>query len=43
MAAGEYGIALRPINKEKKFSGSSVSENVGDRLIFNFVWSFEVQ
>jgi len=38
-----YGIALRPINKDKKFSGSSVSENVGERLIFNSVWCFEVQ
>jgi len=43
LAAGEYGIALRPINKNKEFSGGSVSENVGDRLIFNSAWSFEVR
>lgn len=42
LAPGEYGIALRPLNKDKKFSGSSVSQNTGDGLIFNSVWSFEV-
>jgi len=39
---GEYGVALRPISKDKKFSGSSVSQNTGDGLIFNSIWSFEV-
>lgn len=43
LAAGEYGVALRPVNKDKKFSGSNVSQNVGDGLIFNSVWAFEVQ
>jgi hypothetical protein len=43
LAPGEYGVVLRPVNKGKKFSGSSVSQNVGDGLIFNCVWSFEVQ
>lgn len=43
LAPGEYGVALRPINKDKKFSGSSVSQNTGDGLVFNSVWSFEVQ
>ncbi len=39
---GEYAVALRPTNKDKKFSGSSVSQNTGDGLIFNSIWSFEV-
>ena len=43
LAAGEYAVALRPLNKDKKFSGSSVSQNTGDGLMFNSVWSFEVQ
>ncbi len=43
LAPGAYGVVLRPVNKSKKFSGSSVSQNVGDGLIFNCVWSFEVQ
>jgi hypothetical protein len=43
LTPGEYGIALRPINKDKKFSGSSVNQNSGDGLVFNSVWPFEVQ
>ncbi|HYK92260.1 MAG TPA: hypothetical protein VE398_26095 [Acidobacteriota bacterium] len=43
LAAGEYGIALRPVNKNKKFSGSSIAQNVGDGLIFDSVWAFEVR
>jgi hypothetical protein len=43
LTPGEYGVALRPINKDKKFSGSSLSQNTGDGLVFNSVWSFEVQ
>jgi hypothetical protein len=43
LAPGEYGVVLRPLNKAKKFSGSSVSQNVGDGLVFNCVWSFQVQ
>ena len=40
---GEYALALRPINKDKKFSASSLNQNIGDGLMFNSVWSFEVQ
>jgi hypothetical protein len=40
---GEYAVALRPTNKDKKFSGTSMSQNTGDGLFFNSVWSFEVQ
>jgi hypothetical protein len=43
LAPGEYGVVLRPVNKTKKFSGSNVSQNVGDGLVFNCVWSFEIQ
>jgi hypothetical protein len=43
LAPGEYGLVLRPINKGKKFSGTNVAQNVGDGLVFNCVWSFEVQ
>jgi len=43
LAPGEYGLVLRPVNKAKKFSGSGVAQNVGDGLVFNCVWSFEVQ
>jgi len=40
---GEYAVALRPINKDKKFSGTSMTQNTGDGLCFNSLWSFEVQ
>lgn len=43
LAPGEYGVVLRPVNKAKKFSGNNVAQNVGDGLVFNCVWSFEVQ
>jgi curli biogenesis system outer membrane secretion channel CsgG len=42
LAPGEYGVALRPVNKDKKFAGSNVSQNMGDGLVFNSLWSFEV-
>lgn len=40
---GEYAVALRPANRDKKFSGTSMTQNTGDGLFFNAVWSFEVQ
>ena len=40
---GEYGVVLRPLNKSKKFSASSVSQNGRDGLAFNSVWAFGVQ
>jgi hypothetical protein len=42
LAPGEYGVVLRPVNKAKRFSGNNVAQNVGDGLVFNCVWSFEV-
>jgi hypothetical protein len=41
--AAPNGVALRPVNKDKKFAGSSIAQNVGDGLIFNSVWAFEIQ
>lgn len=43
LTPGHYGVALRPINKDKKFAGSSVAQNTGDGLIFDSVWAFEIQ
>jgi len=43
LAPGEYGVVLRPTDKAKKFSGNNVAQNVGDGLVFNCVWSFEIQ
>ena len=40
LPAGEYGVVLRPLNKSKKFSGSSVAQNSGEGLLFNSVWAF---
>src|ERR1041384_7415974 len=42
LASGEYGVALRPMNKGKKFSSSSVQQNSGDGMLFNSVWAFSV-
>jgi hypothetical protein len=43
LPAGEYGVVLRPLNKAKKFSGSSVAQNSGEGLMFNSVWAFAVK
>jgi hypothetical protein len=39
---GEYGVALRPLKRDKKFSSTSGNQNSGDWLLFNSLWSFEV-
>jgi hypothetical protein len=39
---GEYGVVLRPISKNKKFSGGDVARSQGDGLMFNSVWSFQI-
>ena len=39
---GEYAVVLRPISKDKKFSGGDVARAQGDGLIFNAAWSFQV-
>lgn len=43
LGPGQYAVALRPLNKDKKFAGSSVSQNTGDGMMFNSAWAFEVQ
>jgi hypothetical protein len=42
MAAGEYGIVLRPVSKTKKFSGGDVARGQGDGLMFDAVWTFQI-
>ncbi len=39
---GEYAVVLRPIAKDKKFSGGDVARGQGSGLIFNAVWTFQV-
>ena len=39
---GEYGIVLRPVSKDKKFSGGDVARAQGDGLMFDAAWSFQV-
>ena len=39
---GEYAVALRPISKDKKFSGGDVMRAQGDGLMFDAVWTFQV-
>ena len=40
---GEYAIALRPIDKTKKFAGEDVGRNRGEGLLFNYAWPFSVK
>lgn len=42
LAAGEYGVVLRPVSKAKNFSGGDVARSQGDGLMFNAVWTFQV-
>jgi hypothetical protein len=39
---GEYAVVLRPISREKKFSGGDVARAQGDGLMFDAVWTFQV-
>ncbi|HKW25299.1 MAG TPA: hypothetical protein VJN48_05910 [Terriglobales bacterium] len=43
LAAGQYGVVLRPRSKSKRFSGADVANNHGEGLIFNSVFSFAVK
>jgi hypothetical protein len=43
LPAGEYGVVLRPINKDKKYGASTVAQNSGEGLMFNSVWAFGVK
>jgi hypothetical protein len=42
LAAGEYGIVLRPVSKTKHFSGGDVARGQGDGLMFDAVWTFQI-
>ena len=35
LAAGEYGVVLRPVSKSKNFSGGDVARAQGDGLMFD--------
>jgi hypothetical protein len=39
---GEYAVVLRPISKEKKFSGGDVARAQGEGLIFDAAWTFQI-
>lgn len=43
LAAGQYGVVLRPRSKSKRFAGADVAKNQGEGLIFNSVFSFAVK
>jgi hypothetical protein len=42
LVPGEYGIVLRPLSKEKKFSGGDVARAQGDGLMFDAIWTFQI-
>ena len=42
LAAGEYGVVLRPVSKAKNFSGGDVVRGQGDGLMFDAVWTFQI-
>jgi hypothetical protein len=42
LAAGEYGVVLRPVSKTKNFSGGDVARAQGDGLMFDTVWTFQI-
>ncbi len=43
LPAGQYAVALRPLDKSHKFSGEQVGKNEGEGLLFNYAWSFSVK
>jgi hypothetical protein len=42
LAPGEYGIVLRPVSKDKKFSGGDVARAQGDGMMFDAIWTFQI-
>lgn len=40
---GEYAVVLRPLAKDKKFSGGDVARDQGDGMMFDTIWTFQVQ
>jgi hypothetical protein len=43
LTPGEYAVVLRPVSKNKKFSGAEVAQGQGTGLLFNSAWSFTVK
>lgn len=39
---GEYGLVLRPVSKDKRFSGGEVARAQGDGLMFDAIWTFQI-
>ena len=39
---GEYAVVLRPVAKDKKFSGGDVARAQGDGLMFDAIWTFQI-
>jgi len=42
LSPGEYGVVLRPVSKEKMFSGGDVARAQGDGLMFDAIWTFQI-
>lgn len=40
---GEYAVALRPVSKDKKFSGGDIARAQGEGLLFDAVWTFRIE
>jgi hypothetical protein len=40
---GDYAVVLRPVSKEKRFSGVDIARNQGDGTMFNSIWTFAVK
>lgn len=39
---GEYAVVLRPISKDKRFSGGDVARAQSDGLMFDAIWTFQI-
>ena len=39
---GEYAVVLRPVTRDKKFSGGDVGRAQGDGLMFDAAWTFQI-
>ncbi len=42
LVPGEYALVLRPVSKDKKFSGGDVARNQGDGMMFDAIWTFQI-
>ncbi|MGA8087426.1 MAG: hypothetical protein WCA10_08980 [Terracidiphilus sp.] len=40
---GEYAVALRPVSKDKKFSGGDIARAQGEGLLFDAIWTFRIE